>query len=100
MSSVIFIPGGDSDPSVGGGVSSFETVNRNLKAYPYALNYIGKDTSDIVYDLGGGFTITKTFGYTGKDLTTITLSGDIPMGIDTIKTLGYTSGNLTSISYS
>lgn len=101
MSDVIFIPGGDSDPSSGGGsLNSFEAVNKNLKSYPSIITYNGKDIDYITYDLGGGFSIVKTFGYTGKDLTTITLSGDIPSGIDTLKTLGYTGNDLTSVTYS
>ena len=99
MGKTIIIPVSE-DPSSGTGIPSFERVNKNLNSYPYTINYSGSNISSIVYDLGGGFSITKTLGYTGKDLTTITLSGDIPAGIDTIKTLGYTGKDLTSITYS
>ena len=99
MGCIVFVPA-TSDPSSGGVESTFETVNRNLKSYPYTITYDGKDIDYITYDLGRGFSITKTFGYTGKDLTTVTLSGDIPVGIDTVKTLIYTGKDLTSIVYS
>jgi hypothetical protein len=78
---------------------SFETVSKNLKAFPNELTYTGENLTSIEYttDLG---TVVKTFGYTGENLTTITLSGDLPEGlVNTIKTLAYTGENLTSITY-
>jgi|JI8StandDraft_1071087.scaffolds.fasta_scaffold00207_29 hypothetical protein len=82
-----------------GGVS-FETVSKNLKAYPNELNYTGDNLTSIVYDLGGGLTITKTLSYTGDNLTEIELTGDIPDGISTVKSLLYTGDNLSQITYS
>ena len=79
--------------------ATFETVSKNLSSYPYTLNYTGEDLTSIVYNTGVG-QITKTFGYTLGDLTTVTLSGDTPLGIDLIKTLTYSLGNLTNITYS
>lgn len=78
---------------------TFETVAKNLKAYPATLNYSGSTLTSIVYDTGAS-TATKTLGYTGSNLTTIVLSGDIPAGIDTTKTLSYTGSNLTGVAYS
>jgi hypothetical protein len=101
MSEVIFIPGGYNNPIGPGDITpSFEIISKNLKSYPYAITYSGKDIDYITYDLGGGAAVVKTFGYSGKDLITVTLSGDIPSGIDTIKTLGYTGKDLTSVAYS
>lgn len=82
------------------GESTFESVSKNLKSYPYELNYTGDNLTSIVYDLGGGLTITKTLAYTGDNLTTITLSGSVPSGADTVKTLLYTGDDLTDVSYS
>lgn len=99
MSKIIFIPP-TSDPAfLEEGVDFFETINRNKKSYPATYSYSGKILDTIVYDLGGGFSITKTFAYTGGDLTSITLSGDIPPGVATTKTFTYTGKDLTSINY-
>lgn len=79
---------------------TFETVSKNLKTKPYTLAYSGDQLTSITYDLGGGQQIVKTFGYTGSKLTSITLSGIIPDGINTVKTLHYTGEALTSVTYS
>lgn len=81
-------------------INSFETVNKNIKAYPATYNYTGDNITSIVYDLGGGLEVTKTLSYTGDNLTSIELSGDIPVSIDTVKTLSYTGDDLTAITYS
>ena len=88
-------------PAGGSGlVSTFEIVNKNLYAYPAALNYNGSgDITSVVYTVPGG-TITKTLNYTSGDLTSIVLSGNTPAGINLTKTLNYTAGNLTGVSYS
>tara|TARA_R110000822_G_scaffold33369_1_gene95178 strand:- start:130 stop:972 length:843 start_codon:yes stop_codon:yes gene_type:complete len=79
--------------------STFETVNKNLKAYGFVLNYTGTSLTSIIYTKGSSV-ITKTFGYTGELLTSITLSGDLPTGIQTIKTLQYTDSTLNGAVYS
>lgn len=79
----------------------FETVSKNLKTYPYELNYTVDKLTSIVYDLGGGDNITKTLNYSSELLTTIVLSGTLPSGIGlTTKTLTYSSGKLTTVTYS
>lgn len=96
--------GGRSGPSSGstGLAETFETVSSNLKVYDYTINYNGSgDVSSIVYDLGGGLSITKTINYNGSgDVTSIVLSGNTPTAIDLTKTFTYTSGNITSVAYS
>jgi hypothetical protein len=85
------IPGG------GGTSDSFETVSANLSAYDYTLNYnVNGDIASIDYSNG----VTKTFNYTGDDITSIVLSGSTPGGIELTKTLTYSSGDITSIVYS
>lgn len=79
--------------------NTFETISKNLRAYPATLNYISGVLTSIVYTLPSGI-ITKTFNYTSGLLTSIVLSGNTPENIDLTKTLGYTGGNLTSITYS
>lgn len=77
---------------------TFETVSKNLKAYPASMNYSDGLLTSIVYTVPDG-TIIKTFGYTGGQLTSIVLSGDTPSGIDLTKTLTYTGGALTGVNY-
>jgi hypothetical protein len=79
---------------------SFETVSKNLKGYPYILNYSAGVLSSIVYNVGGGNYVTKTLNYTTGNLTSIVLSGATPGGILLTKTLSYSGGSLSSISYS
>jgi hypothetical protein len=86
--------------TINGGSSSFETVSKNLDAYPATLAYASGNLSSITYALGGLLTIVKTFNYTGTDLTSIVLSGDTPAGISLTKTLTYSAGNLVGITYS
>jgi hypothetical protein len=79
---------------------SYETISKNLKAYPATLAYGGTgDLNTITYTVPSG-TITKTFNYTAGNLTSIVLSGSTPSGINLTKTLTYTTGNLTGVSYS
>lgn len=79
----------------------FETVSKNLKTYPYSLNYTVDKLTSIVYDIGGGDNITKTLNYSAELLTTIVLSGTLPSGIGaTTKTLTYSGSQLSSITYS
>lgn len=76
--------------------SSFETVSANLPSSDSTLNYNGSgDITSIVYSNG----VTKTFNYTGTDITSIVLSGSTPSGISLTKTLTYSSGDVTGIAY-
>lgn len=93
----VYVGGGSSSSSSGGIGDSFETVSSNLSAYSNTLNYNGSgDITSIVYSNG----VTKTFNYTGADITSIVLSGSTPSGISLTKTLSYTSGDVTGITYS
>lgn len=79
---------------------SFETVSKNLKAYDYIITYSGGVLDEMTYDLGGGLSVVKSFNYNiDGTLATIVLSGDIPSGITTTKTFIYSGGNLTGIDY-
>jgi hypothetical protein len=79
---------------------TFETVSKNLEAYPATFVRTNGVLTSIIYNLGDGLSITKTFGYAAGRLTAITLSGDTPAGIALTKTLGYTGDELTSVEYS
>ena len=89
-------PAGPPGSGGGGAADSFETVSKNLAASDGTLNYTGDVLTSIVYANG----ITKTFAYGPDGLSSITLSGSTPGGIDLVKTLVYSSGKLASISYS
>lgn len=78
---------------------TFETTSKNLAAWDAEFAYTLGILDTITYT-DGVETIVKTFGYTGDQLTTLTLSGDTPDGIDLIKTLTYTGDELTSVAYS
>lgn len=82
----------------GAAADTFESISKNLKAFPASFNYTGENLTSIVYDIGSG-TITKSFAYTGENLTSITLSGNTPAGINLTKSFAYTGENLTSITY-
>lgn len=76
--------------------TTFETVSANLPSSNATLNYnVGGDITSIVYSNG----VTKTFNYTGTDITSIVLSGSTPSGISLTKTLTYSSGDVTGIAY-
>jgi phage host-nuclease inhibitor protein Gam len=79
--------------------TTFESVSKNLRSYPYALNYTGSSLTSIVYTLPSGI-ITKTLNYSGDTLTSIVLSGDTPSGISLTKTLNWSGDTLTAITYS
>jgi hypothetical protein len=81
--------------------SSFETINKNLKSYPSSVEYTDDgDIQTITYDLGSNGAVTKTFTYTGKNLTFISLRGSVPSGIPLTKELVYDSeDNLINIEY-
>ena len=83
----------------GSGQDTFETVSKNISAYPATLAYSGGNLSTITYDLGSGLSIVKTLAYTGGNLTSVTLSGNTPGGIALTKTLTYTGSDLTGVSY-
>jgi hypothetical protein len=80
----------------GGLADSFETVAANLDASGAAFSYSSGDLSQITYANG----VVKSFAYGPDGLSTVTLSGALPSGINLIKSLSYTSGDLTAISYS
>ena len=93
----VYVGGGSSSSSSSGVAESFETVSNNLPASNAVLSYdVNGDITDIVYSNG----VTKTFNYTGADITSIVLSGSTPSGITLTKTLTYTSGDVTGITYS
>lgn len=78
----------------------FEYLNKNIQDYPYVFNYTGDDITSIDYTTGSGV-MTKTFIYTLGNVTSIVLSGALPIDLLlTTKILSYDiSGNVTNVSY-
>ena len=93
-------PAGSPGPTGPEYTETFETISKNLKAYPYVLAFNAGKIETITYDLGSGQTIVKTFTFSGDLLSVITLSGDTPNGISLNKSLSYTGTILTGVSYS
>lgn len=91
------LPAADTLPGVGAGADTFETVAKNLSATDATFNYTDGVLTSIVYTSAS---ITKTLAYGPDGLSSVTLSGATPSGIDLVKTFNYTGGNLTGFSYS
>lgn len=85
--------------SVTGVAESFETVSKNLLAYPFSISYLGDNIDTVTYTTAGG-SIVKTINYTGDNITSVVLSGDTPNSIDLTKTISYSGANISSITYS
>jgi hypothetical protein len=90
------LPLTDSLPGLGASADTFETVSKNLSSEDATLHYTGDLLTSIAYSNG----ITKTFAYGPDGLSTVTLSGAVPGGIDLVKTLVYSAGNLVGVTYS
>jgi len=76
--------------------ASFETVSKNLDDDDSTFTFSGSQLASISYSSG----IVKTFGYTLGKLTSITLSGSTPDGINLTKTIAYSGDQISSITYS
>jgi hypothetical protein len=75
---------------------TFETVSKNLSAKDFFISYdLAGNLLSLTYDNG----IVKTLGYTSGKLTSITLSGSTPSGIELTKKLTYTGDELTGVNY-
>jgi hypothetical protein len=82
-------------------VPSFETVSKNLKAYPYTAQRDGQgNITSLTYTTPSG-DVVKTLNRTGGLITSIVLSGPgVPAGVSLTKTLSYTEGVWSGASYS
>ena len=78
---------------------TFETISKNLKAYPFEITYQDESPVTIAYDLGSSLSIIKSFTYTEGFITKITLSGDVSAGVNLNKNLIYNEGILTNVFY-
>lgn len=77
---------------------SYETVNKNLQDWDKSLSYTGLKLNTITYSKGGK-TITKTYNYTGNQLSSVVLSGDTPSRINLTKSMTYSGLQLTNVAY-
>jgi hypothetical protein len=80
---------------------TFETLSKNLPAYPYSVNYVSGAISNVVYTIPSSGTVTKAFTYALSGLITgISLAGP---GLGTAiytKNLSYTGTSLSGATYS
>lgn len=88
------------DGVAGEAAETYETINRNLKANDATFFYtVDSDIDYIEYNTPGG-TITKTFNYdVDSNITSVVLSGDLPGGVDTTKSFSYTGEDISNIAY-
>lgn len=81
-------------------IDTFEKMDAHLSRYTAVSSFNGNQLSSITYSLAGEDDVVKTFNYTGTNITSITLSGGIPDGIDNVKTFHYDgNGNITHATY-
>ena len=84
--------------NTGEAAETWETVAKNLRAYPATLAYAAGELASITYATPGG-SIVKTLNRTAGRLASIVLSGALPSGIATTKTLTYSGETLTGVAY-
>ena len=78
---------------------TFESVLRNLKSYQADYTYSNGKITFVLYTIGTE-SITETVNYSGDTITSIVLSGDTPSGISLTKSFNYTGTNISSFTYS
>lgn len=81
-----------------GYTTSYETLTKNLNAYPYAINRSGTTITSVVYTSPGG-TITKLFNYSSGLLISVAIFGST-LGHVYTKNLSYSGTSITGASYS
>lgn len=80
-------------------IATFENISRNAYSWPATKTYSNGRLATTVYTTNDG-TITKTLNYdTSGAITSIVLSGDVPVGVSTTKTLTYLNGLVTGQAY-
>ena len=83
---------------------SFETLSRNIRSYPYIINYItdyrGTIVSNITYTPSASNTITKAFSYPydSTQIQSIAIYGTTLANVF-YKNLTYSNSSVSSVSY-
>jgi hypothetical protein len=80
--------------------TTFETVSRNLNAYPYIINRSNDTISNVVYTVPGSGIITKTFSYSSGLITSIAIYGPAIGPKTFAKNLTYVGTSVSGASYS
>jgi len=79
---------------------TFETFSKNLRSYNFTIEYTDNRVTKLIYTSPVGI-IEKLLTYNAQnELTAITLSGAIPLGVALQKTITYENGKLKTITYS
>jgi hypothetical protein len=79
--------------------NTFETVSKNLNAYPSKPVSVGGYLQSVTYEIGNGLQILKSFTYNSGKLINVALSGHLPAGIKTSKTFSYDGDFLSAVDY-
>lgn len=77
---------------------TFESLSKNLLAYPCTIGYMDGRVSSIVYAAPNG-EIIKTVNYIDNKITSIVISGET-LSEPITKTIIYTGDSISSITYS
>lgn len=80
--------------------TNFETLNKNLKVYPYTINYQGRLFANIVYTISGLPNLVKAFSYSNSQISGISISGGMLGTKILFKNLSYSGTTITGASYS
>jgi len=80
---------------------TFETISQNLKQYPSSINYSGDYISNITYQITDTTYINKYINYDlSGNITSIYISGNPDLDINSTKSFSYSGDYLTGTSYS
>jgi hypothetical protein len=84
--------------------NTFETVSQNLKAYATGFTYVDGRVTSVTYTVPSVGIAQKIINYTGNKITSIVLANVVgealPSGISLTKTYTYTGDNVTGVAYS
>jgi hypothetical protein len=81
-------------------VTTFETLSKNLSAYPYSITRLGSTIDSVVFSTPGATSVTKKFKYTAGVLQSIAISGTLLGSTVYTKNLTYSGTSISGASYS
>lgn len=80
--------------------TTFESLSKNIKSYPYALVRTGSTITSVQYTTPSTDIITKTLNYTSGKISSISITGIPLANVVYTKTLAYSGADITGASYS
>ena len=79
--------------------TTFESLSKNIKSYPYALVRTGSTITSIQYTTPTTDIITKTLNYTSGKISSISITGTPLANVVYTKTLAYSGADIMGASY-